>query len=314
MSAKLTYSTHGKGRVRLVKVLRGPDGRQEIIQLNVQILLEGDAMDPSFTRGDNSIVVPTDTCKNTVYCVASKHDFKSIEEFGILLCRHFLAEYPTIVNKITVTITKDNWQRLTTPDSYGRMAEHKHTFKRIGPQKPFTVVVGEKRPHTQVTLAVKSGFKGLEILKTTQSGFTDFHRCQYTSLPESTDRLLGTSAEIEWNYCSRQVNAGTIDYNKTYDRIESALINTFAGPADRGVYSPSVQETLYLMGVDAIKAESSINDITLYMPNIHNMTFPLENYGLKNKDHTGNPFIFYPIDEPHGMIKAVVTRNGRARL
>jgi hypothetical protein len=39
------------------------------------------------------------------------------------------------------------------------------------------------------------------------------------------------------------------------------------------------------------------------MPNIHNLAFPLEKYGLKNQDHTGNPTIFYPIDEPHGMIK-----------
>jgi len=39
------------------------------------------------------------------------------------------------------------------------------------------------------------------------------------------------------------------------------------------------------------------------MPNIHNLAFPLDKYGLKNADHTGNPTIFYPIDEPHGMIK-----------
>lgn len=42
------------------------------------------------------------------------------------------------------------------------------------------------------------------------------------------------------------------------------------------------------------------------MPNIHNISFPIEKYGLTNKDHTGNPTIFYPIDEPHGMIKVSV--------
>ena len=50
------------------------------------------------------------------------------------------------------------------------------------------------------------------------------------------------------------------------------------------------------------------------MPNIHNIPFPLENYGLKNKDHTGGPHIFFPIDEPHGMIKAELTRTPSARL
>lgn len=39
------------------------------------------------------------------------------------------------------------------------------------------------------------------------------------------------------------------------------------------------------------------------MPNIHNIAFPLDKYGLTNKDYTGSPTIFFPIDEPHGMIK-----------
>lgn len=81
------------------------------------------------------------------------------------------------------------------------------------------------------------------------------------------------------------------------------MIQTFTGPADKGVYSPSVQETLYLMAAAAIKAAGAVEEVTLYMPNIHNLPFPLETYGLKNKDHTGYPTIFYPIDEPHGMIK-----------
>lgn len=299
--------------MRLVKVIRHPDGRQDIVQLTVQILLEGDDMETSFTQGNNSIVVPTDTCKNTVYCVASSHEFKSTEDFGIALCRHFLAEYPTIVNKINVTITKDTWQRLVVPDSNGRITEHKHAFKRVGPQKPFTIVTGEKRISSPISLKVQSGFRSLEVLKTTQSGFTNFHRCQYTSLPEVTDRLVGTSVDAEWNYCPRQVLAGSIDYSKSYERIESALVKTFAGPSDKGVYSPSVQETLYKMGTEAVKAEASIGEITLYMPNIHNMVFPLETYGIKNKDHTGLPHIFFPIDEPHGMIKATISRHGHGQ-
>lgn len=87
---KLGFNTHGKGRVRLVKVIRKADGTHDVQQLSVQILLEGDNMEKVFTTGDNSPVVATDTCKNTVYCLAKLHDFNSIEEFGIILCNHFL--------------------------------------------------------------------------------------------------------------------------------------------------------------------------------------------------------------------------------
>lgn len=249
-------------RVRLVKVLRNRDGTQSIIQYNVQLLLEGDTMGSAFLTGDNSQVVPTDTCKNTVYCVASQNEFSSMEEFGILICKHFLKEYPKFVNKITVTIFRDLWERVQVPDSYGRVREHSHAFRRMGPLKPFTVCVGEKRYNSALKLGVTSGFKSLEILKTTQSGFVGYPKDRYTSLPEATDRILGTSADVEWTYSSTAVNRGGIDYNQTFDRVMKALVETFAGPADSGVYSKSVQETLYLMGSAALKAVDGVEEVS----------------------------------------------------
>ncbi len=208
--------------------MRGRDGRHEVVQMNVQVLLEGDDMEDSFTEANNKKVVPTDTCKNTCYCVASQHDFKSIEEYGILLARHFLTEYPALVNKINIQIVSDNWERITVPDSRGKMAEHKHTFKRIGPQRYYTHVTGEKRPNTDFNFSVKSGFRGLEILKTTQSGFVDFHKDRYTSLPEVSDRLLGTSAEVEWTYNKNAVSRGNIDFTRV-SQSSDALLNSLIG-------------------------------------------------------------------------------------
>jgi urate oxidase len=171
---------------------------------------------------------------------------------------------------------------------------------------------------------VQSGVKSLELLKTTQSGFENFHRDRFTSLPDVSDRLLGTSAEAEWVYPTLSVSVslnahnkragavGSVDYGKVNEEVLKALIVTFAGPADTGVYSPSVQQTLYLMGVAALTSSrglTPLEKITLQMPNIHNLPFPLELYKLANKDHTGSVHIFYPIDEPHGMIKAVIEQN-----
>jgi urate oxidase len=314
MSFKLDFNTHGKGRVRLVKVVRGRDGRHDVIQLNVQILLEGYDMEDVFTAGNNKKVVATDTCKNTVYCIANETNFTSIEDFGIALANHFIAEYPDIVNKVHLHIKKDQWERLTVPDSAGRNAPHQHCFKRIGPQMPFTDVVAHGNRGKVTKLEIKSGFRALEIMKTTQSGFVDFHRNRFTSLPEVEDRLVGTSADAEWVYSSDMVRRGGMNFNQIYADIEAALIRSFTGPADKGVYSASVQQTLYQMATAALLATGSIDEITLMMPNIHNIPFNLEQYGLKNKDHTGNPSIFFPIDEPHGMIKATVKRNSRSKL
>lgn len=310
----LGFNTHGKGRVRLVKIERGRDGTDEVIQFSVQLLLEGDNMADVFMKGDNANCVPTDTCKNTVYCVANKNNFKSPEEFGIQLCKHFLAEYPKVVNKISVQIFQDNWVRIQTPNSAGNLAPHKHTFRRYGPCRRYAHVQGSKRPGSSLSIQVQGGFQNMDILKTTQSGFEGFHKCRYTSLPEDTGRLLGTSVDCEWAYSPTWVASGRVNYAKVFSSLQDTLVNTFAGPADKGVYSPSVQETLYKMASDALAKESAIEHVTLQMPNIHNLAFPLERYGYSNKDHTGKPTIFYPIDEPHGMIKATLSRTPAAKL
>jgi urate oxidase len=247
-----------------VKITRNPDGSQSITQLNVQLLLEGqgDVMNSSFTAGDNSNVVPTDTCKNTVYCIANQHEFKSMEEFGIILGKHFIVTYPDIVHKINISIKKDNWERLIVPDSTGKLAPHKHCFRRMGPTISYTEVSVEGNRGSVSGVQVRSGVKSLELLKTTQSGFVNFHKCKYTSLPEATDRLFGTSADIEWEYNPASVQRGGINYQQVNLDIENALIRTFTGPADQGIYSPSVQETLYQMGGAALKASGMIDQVS----------------------------------------------------
>ena len=66
----LTHSSYGKERVRLVQVLRRAD-RDDLRDLTVAVRFEGD-YDASYTEGDNSDVLPTDTMRNTVYALAAQ--------------------------------------------------------------------------------------------------------------------------------------------------------------------------------------------------------------------------------------------------
>eukprot|EP01035_Chromulina_nebulosa_P037971 gene37971-51280_t len=159
---KLGFNTYGKDRVRLVKVTRGDSSNPNkhfVEQLSVKVLLENfDPLDSKrdnrlrnsesvYIGGNNDIVVATDTCKNTVYCVAANNAFESIEDFGILLGKHFLKEYPLIVKNINIEILQDIWERLPGVDSAGRPAPHNHSFKRVGPQKNWThVTVSQQQP------------------------------------------------------------------------------------------------------------------------------------------------------------------------
>ena len=117
-------------------------------------------------------------------------------------------------------------------------------------------------------------------------------------------RLLGTCMDGEWEYDSLL----SPDFSKDRAKVVGILVEKFAGPADKGVHSPSVQVTCFKMGTAVLASVPSVTECTLYMPNVHNLPFDLAKYGLVNTDHTGLPHIFYPVDEPHGIIQATVKR------
>jgi urate oxidase len=52
----ITSNQHGKARVRVAKVRRNKNGVHDIMEMNVQLLLQGSCMISSFTEGDNSNV------------------------------------------------------------------------------------------------------------------------------------------------------------------------------------------------------------------------------------------------------------------
>src|SRR5215218_1009117 len=120
----LVQSSYGKSRVRLVPVRRGPD-RHDLRDLTVAVRFEGD-YDESYTDGDNSAVLPTDTMKNSVYALAAQDPIDDPEPFGIRLARHFLARNARLA-RVRLDFTEHLWDRLTAGPR-----QHSHAFVRDG--------------------------------------------------------------------------------------------------------------------------------------------------------------------------------------
>lgn len=276
---KLVANRYGKGRVRVLKILR--DGATHRIKdISVHAMLEGD-FESSYTAGDNSKVVPTDTIKNTINALSKKHLGDEIERFGLALGRHFL-RFPQ-VREVSVEILERDWQRLEIGNR-----PHQHSFKSGGDARMFARVITNRESNR-----VQSGIRDLIILKSTASGFTGYPRDEFTTLPETTDRILGTSFSATWDFSS---DPG--DYRVANSAIMTAMMEAFAEN-----YSPSAQTTLYQMGEAALAACSDISVISLAMPNKHCLLVDLSPFGMENKNE-----VFVPIDEPHGQIEATVAR------
>jgi urate oxidase len=281
MSSKLIQNAYGKSGVRLTKVIRNKD-RQELKELTANIQLEGD-FEASYTSGDNSKVIATDSMKNTVYVLASEHPLTDIEGFAKTLAKHFLDKYAH-VTQATVHLVEDLWLRIPVGG-----VGHAHSFVSAGNEKRSTTVVA-----TRENMVIESGIDNLVVAKTTNSQFWGFIRDEYTTLAETKDRIFATAVEARWIYEKEPRH-----FNQTYEKVREIILDVFAKHD-----SLAVQQTLWQMGQDVLSAIAEIEEITITMPNQHRIAFNLEPLGHKNKNE-----IFYPIDEPYGLITGTLKRG-----
>ncbi|HEY2933539.1 MAG TPA: urate oxidase [Acidobacteriota bacterium] len=277
---KLIEQHYGKQKVRLLKVLREGEVHS-IRELEVAIMLEGDFESP-YTGADNRLVIATDSMKNIVYALAKDYLVGDIEPFGDALGKFFLDRYAQ-VKLADVQVVESPWNRVAVD---GKL--HGHTFTRADAMKTFARLRCN-RGQTNV----ESGIQDLVILKSTGSGFEGFHRDDYTTLPETADRVLATRLEARWIFRQTLRN-----YRPANDSIVASMLRTFARE-----YSPSVQRTLYQMGKAALEESLEISEIHLSMPNLHCLPVNLRPFGMDNNNE-----IFVPTEEPHGLIEATVRR------
>ena len=280
--AKLQENRYGKTGVRLLKVTRKGDVHT-LREWTVRVLLQGE-FETAHTLGDNGCILPTDTMKNTVYSRAKESRAESMEEFAAELVDFLLGRNPQ-VSSAEVHIEQAMWRRLTIDGE-----AHPHSFMR-GSDEVQTATVGRSRSG-EPTLTC--GFDDMVVLKTTKSSFEGFIRDELTTLKEASDRLFGTSITASWIYAP-----GAVDYNGLRNAIRESMLKTFATHD-----SKSVQRTLFVMAEDALAAVPQLLEVTLTMPNIHNILVDLKPFGQDNPNE-----IFMPISDPSGYIHARVTRD-----
>ncbi len=278
---KLVSHRYGKARVRVLKILRN-GATHTIKEIEVAALLEGDFA-ASYTAGDNTKVVATDTIKNTINVLAKEHLADEVERFAVLLGEHFVKKYSQ-VRSAKIDILERDWRRMEIAGQ-----PHPHSFVSGGEARMFARVVCDRDSPT-----MQSGIRDLVILKSTGSGFENYPKDEFTTLRETSDRILATSFSATWTWKKLPKNC-----RETNESILSAMLKVFAEK-----FSPSAQTTLFQMGEAALAVCPDIVHVDLAMPNKHCLRIDLTPFGLENKNE-----VIVPIDEPHGQIEASVARD-----
>jgi urate oxidase len=277
----LGQNNYGKGEVKLLKVFKGPD-RHEVRDVRADVALEGDFV-AAHLEGDNTGLLATDTMRNTVYALAQEHFTADLESFGLALANRFLEAGPS-VERARVRLTEYPYERLTAGGK-----EHPYGFQRGSGGNRIAVVEATKQG-----AQFEAGIDDLLVLKSTGSGWAGFLREEYTSLPETSDRIMATIVTAAWGY-----EGGGHDFDRLFGSVRDTVLRVFDDH-----FSPSVQRTLYLMGHAVLEQHPEVARIRFSLPNKHHLLYDLGRFGMENDN-----VIFHVTNEPFGLIEGTVERS-----
>jgi len=293
---KLTAARYGKDNIRVYKVMRDEATKTHtVVEMTVCVLLEGE-IDVSYTEADNSVVVATDTMKNTTYIMAKQNPVTPPELFASILGTHFIETYKHI-HIAHIKVITHRWTRMTVDGK-----PHPHSFFRDGAETRVVeadVIEGKG-------IEMRSAISDLLVLKSTGSEFHNFVRNDFTTLPDVYDRILSTSVDAGWKWKTfsgmDEVKKEVDQFDETWAKAREITFRLFALES-----SPSVQNTMYKMCNEILAAQPLVEAVDYSLPNKHYFEIDLSwHHGLKNTGKDAE--VYAPQSDPNGLIKCTVTR------
>ena len=281
MSITLLENSYGAERVRLLKVRRLQD-RHDLKELSVGIQLSGE-FESSYASGDNRSILPADTVKNTVYALAKLYPIEQIEQFAQELINHFLTGNPQVL-KVRVEIAEHRWERIP----FGQKP-HPWSFAPAGPERRTATVTA-----TRDAMLIEAGVENLRVVKTTGSGFQGYLRDPFTTLEETSDRILATNVKATWLYSDNE-----IPFAVYWHGVRDAIVDTLVEHESR-----SMQNTLHAIAEAVLERYADIAEIHLWVPNQNCRLVDLSLFGLENNNE-----VFAPADDACEMIEARLRRE-----
>jgi urate oxidase / 2-oxo-4-hydroxy-4-carboxy-5-ureidoimidazoline decarboxylase len=173
---------YGKAGIRCY---RAYGGTTPLFGTETTVDVFGDTFMASYTEGDNSNVVATDTMKNFTYATLLEYEGATHEGWAEFLGRRFLDTYPQM-----------EWVRIRERE-LPFDAHSEQLFE--GPRRDEHGVV-ELEIGRDGIRSLTAGVVQLRLVKLTGSAFAKFLRDEYTTLPERIDRPLYVYCDVRWRY------------------------------------------------------------------------------------------------------------------
>ncbi|WP_243734898.1 factor-independent urate hydroxylase [Paenibacillus turpanensis] len=212
--------------------------------MNIKVAVSGEAFLPSFTEGDNSAVVATDSMKNFILRHAGSYEGATAEGFMAYAARCFLEKYPQM-SGVRMEARQIPFDALPVPQADGPPQPGSLVYRYSNNASPTAVVELVRGADDSIAVSVQqSGVTGLKLIKVKGSSFTGYVRDEYTTLAEASDRPLFIFLDIHWRY-GKAADAFDADQGR-YAPAEQ--VHDIAAAVFHEMNSPSIQNLIWHIG------------------------------------------------------------------
>ncbi|MGI9254298.1 MAG: factor-independent urate hydroxylase [Thermomicrobiales bacterium] len=228
----------------------------DLLAAEIDVEVYGDDFLPSYTEGDNSMVVATDSMKNFVIAETLAYDGATLEGLCIFLGARFASEYGQL-RDLRVTGRELSFAGYTVPASRGFAASSNLHDSRRGDYGEVTVHL-RRNDDGAVSIADHQCWRrDIHLMKLTGSAFTAFVRDGYTTLPERGDRPLYTFMEVGWRYGNPQDMSGADPARF----VPSEQVRDICAAVFADLVSESIQQLIYVMGQRILERFPQLSEV-----------------------------------------------------
>jgi urate oxidase/2-oxo-4-hydroxy-4-carboxy-5-ureidoimidazoline decarboxylase len=237
-------SYYGKGDIiayRLNRDGKTAPGASPVFGANLTILVYGDAFWQTYTTGDNTGLIATDSMKNFVQREILNFEGADLEDCCRFLATKFLHLYPQV----------EGVQMSAIEVPYAALPNSEVAFAPAGPDR----ATARLELNRNGVVEIASGIQGFKLLRLGGSAFHGFVRDQYTTLPDIANRPLHMWLDLEWLYTepSAGFSSGAV----------AAAVRRIVREVFHGFESGSIQQVIYQIGTKMLLDIPSIAEVHL---------------------------------------------------
>jgi urate oxidase len=274
---------YGKGDVLVYRLCRDgavPSGQSAVFGTNVTILIYGEGFWPTYTTGDNTGLIATDSMKNFVQRETMNFTGGDLELYCLFLAEKFLAKYPQV----------EGVQIAAEEIPYFTLGTRGVSFAPGGPERAFARLEMAKT----ATVEMRSGIRGFRLLRLGGSSFHGFVRDEYTTLPDIANRPLHMWLDLDWSY----TEPGSAYSNGAVTTVVHSIVTEIFDAFTSG----SIQEIIYQIGAKILETIPAIAEVNL---EANNRTWDTI---AERGDAIG---VYTDARPPYGCLGLTLTREGQ---